>query len=221
MYIELYYNDETIKRYYLPDFYLKDLPWQTKRQNFEAREKIINAHVAKIRHECSKMMGSRNITIGLCFESKGFDEQAIINKYKKRCNMPQVYLVQKLKLQMMKNIPKKIYLQIGEGSEDKPDFSAFSEVTWSVDKVFNNDIEFVLNKPDVLRCASEIVDRLTKAEQQYAECKQWVDDAYKRYNYDRRFFGAADNGEYLTASSELSLLNTEIQVLKWVMQSEA
>jgi hypothetical protein len=75
MYIELYYNDETIKRYYLPDFYLKDMPGKTKRQNFEAREKINNAHVIKIKHECSKMMDSRNITIGLCFESKGFEQE--------------------------------------------------------------------------------------------------------------------------------------------------
>jgi hypothetical protein len=46
----------------------------------------------------------------------------------------------------MKNIPQKIYLQIGQGNEDEPDFSAFSEVTWSADKVFSNDIEFVLQQ---------------------------------------------------------------------------
>jgi len=44
----------------------------------------------------------------------------------------------------MKNIPKKIYLQIGEDAELAEDFSELSEedIAWSTDRIFDNDIEY-------------------------------------------------------------------------------
>ena len=51
----------------------------------------------------------------------------------------------------MKNIPKKIYLQIGENADitiDKSinDFNELliSAITWSTDKTNDNDIEYIL-----------------------------------------------------------------------------
>ena len=46
----------------------------------------------------------------------------------------------------MKNIPQKIYLQIGEGAELAEDFSELSEedIAWSTDRIFDNDIEYSL-----------------------------------------------------------------------------
>ena len=48
----------------------------------------------------------------------------------------------------MKNIPNKIYLNLGlqEGSADI-DFDELSEVTWSKDKVDADDIEYVRKEP--------------------------------------------------------------------------
>lgn len=45
----------------------------------------------------------------------------------------------------MKNIPEKIYLQIGDEC-DSEDFNELSEVSWCKDKIYDNDIEFVQNK---------------------------------------------------------------------------
>lgn len=44
----------------------------------------------------------------------------------------------------MKNVPKKIYLQISEENEEIEDFNELSieHVTWCVDRIFENDIEF-------------------------------------------------------------------------------
>lgn len=50
----------------------------------------------------------------------------------------------------MKNVPEKIYLQIGEEVpedfmvEADDDFNELSQVSWSQDKINDNDIEYVL-----------------------------------------------------------------------------
>ena len=48
----------------------------------------------------------------------------------------------------MKNLPKKIYLQVGELDEnDNNDFEMLrSDVTWCVDKIYKNDIEYRLKE---------------------------------------------------------------------------
>lgn len=46
----------------------------------------------------------------------------------------------------MKNLPKRIYLNIGDGVPDDTDFRDLEEVTWSEERVFDNDIEFVIGK---------------------------------------------------------------------------
>lgn len=43
----------------------------------------------------------------------------------------------------MKNIPEKIWLNFGEEVPDDSDFHDLSEVTWSENKVFDNDVEYV------------------------------------------------------------------------------
>lgn len=42
----------------------------------------------------------------------------------------------------MKNIPKKIYLQIGDGCPDDVDFNELRGVTWEVERINDNDIEY-------------------------------------------------------------------------------
>ena len=46
----------------------------------------------------------------------------------------------------MKNVPEKIYLQIGEDCPDDVDFYELSEITWCADKIHDNDIEYQLVK---------------------------------------------------------------------------
>jgi len=45
----------------------------------------------------------------------------------------------------MKNIPEKIYLQIGFEPDGCDDFTKLHDVSWCADKVFDSDIEYVLN----------------------------------------------------------------------------
>ena len=42
----------------------------------------------------------------------------------------------------MKNTPNKIFLNIGTDEKDL-DFNTLSEVTWSKDRVFDSDLEFI------------------------------------------------------------------------------
>ena len=45
----------------------------------------------------------------------------------------------------MKNLPTKIYLQIGEDNENE-EFIDLNEVTWCKDRIFDNDVCYVLQK---------------------------------------------------------------------------
>jgi hypothetical protein len=47
----------------------------------------------------------------------------------------------------MKNIPEKIYLQIGEETQKDDDFKEFSEVTWCDSRIYDNDIVYVRSRP--------------------------------------------------------------------------
>lgn len=59
----------------------------------------------------------------------------------------------------MKNIPKKIFLQVGDLEDDNVEFSELSDVTWSADRVFKNDIEYILKpakaKKSVVKMSKE------------------------------------------------------------------
>lgn len=45
----------------------------------------------------------------------------------------------------MKNIPKKIYLQIEDSNIEIKDFRELKITTWCEEKIFDSDIEYVLN----------------------------------------------------------------------------
>lgn len=48
----------------------------------------------------------------------------------------------------MKNMPKEIYLQIGEDCFDE-DFNKLAEVTWADNKINKNDIRYILDKRQI------------------------------------------------------------------------
>lgn len=52
----------------------------------------------------------------------------------------------------IKNIPEKIYLQIGDECPDDADFNELSEVSWCKDKIYDNDIEFTLQNKVSEKC---------------------------------------------------------------------
>lgn len=78
----------------------------------------------------------------------------------------------------MKNIPNKIYLNLGlqEDSADI-DFDELSEVTWSKDKVDANDIEYVRKEPvDWEARKFELVKTAMKAILSDPECEITTDE---------------------------------------------
>jgi hypothetical protein len=48
----------------------------------------------------------------------------------------------------MKNLPKRIYLQIDADGETPEDFKDLSGVSWCADKINDNDIAYVLESDD-------------------------------------------------------------------------
>lgn len=65
----------------------------------------------------------------------------------------------------MKNLPKRIYLNIGDGVPDDADFRDLSEVTWSEERMFDNDIEYGANIQDYTtdELRAELKRRATEA----------------------------------------------------------
>lgn len=61
----------------------------------------------------------------------------------------------------MKNIPKRIYLQIGDltdKDDSNIDFNELSDVCWSSEKIFSTDIEYI-RKPNAAR---KSIERIAK-----------------------------------------------------------
>lgn len=59
----------------------------------------------------------------------------------------------------MKNIPKKIFLQVDDLGGDIEEFDGLYEVTWSADRIYDTDIEYIIKpskaKKSVARLAKE------------------------------------------------------------------
>lgn len=49
----------------------------------------------------------------------------------------------------MKNLPKKIYLQVGEKCDKDADFNELKGITWSTKRIFKNDLIFYLSKNEL------------------------------------------------------------------------
>lgn len=76
----------------------------------------------------------------------------------------------------MKNIPEKIYIQVGEDVEQDEDFKELDAeaVTWCADKVFHNDIEYIRKDliPQYMQCDEACEYHCTKNGEQPKECEQ-------------------------------------------------
>lgn len=74
-------------------------------------------------------------------------------------------------------------------------------------------------KTAVVRSASEIELRLKNLKLDQADCKKWYEDAYAKYESDRKYWGRgeADPTEYLEANRQLVELNVQIMQLEWVL----
>jgi hypothetical protein len=90
----------------------------------------------------------------------------------------------------MKNIPKKIYLQIGEDCDCKDwnEIYPSSEITWCADNINNNDIEYKLATNDnksideIEECAEMILKNLEDSHIEPAQaCTEYLLKLLKDY----------------------------------------
>lgn len=65
----------------------------------------------------------------------------------------------------MKNVPNKIYLQVGELTDEEMGdvFDDLSEVTWCKDKIFPTDIEFCRSGQETLSIGKYLIPEGCKA----------------------------------------------------------
>ena len=65
----------------------------------------------------------------------------------------------------MKNVPNKIYLQVGELTDEEMGdvFDDLSEVTWCKDKIFHTDIEFCRSGQETLSIGKYLIPEGCKA----------------------------------------------------------
>ena len=75
----------------------------------------------------------------------------------------------------MKNIPEKIYLQVGEDVEQDEDFhNLYREaVSWCDERIFHNDIEYIRKDliPQYMQCDEACEYHCTKNGEQEKECE--------------------------------------------------
>lgn len=72
-----------------------------------------------------------------------------------------------------------------------------------------------------MRTVDEIQNRLDMAQSQMEDCQKWHDDACKRYQSDKQFWGKdADRGEMDHSGDELRTIKKEVSLLKWILATD-
>ena len=56
----------------------------------------------------------------------------------------------------MKNLPKRIFLQVGDLEGSNIDFAELGDVTWSADRIFGTDIEYILKPAKAKKSVREM-----------------------------------------------------------------
>jgi len=87
----------------------------------------------------------------------------------------------------MKNIPKEIYLQIGEDC-DGDDFNELAEVSWCQDKINNNDIRYVHWTEELSALRSKVKPECPGCGNRIAECSLCGYDVFNPPKEDIKWF---------------------------------
>ncbi len=98
----------------------------------------------------------------------------------------------------MKNLPKKIYLQVGEKCDKDADFNELKGITWSTKRIFKNDLIFYLSKNEQEK---ELDTLETKKIEMTDEDKKELEELF--YSWE---FGHVDGHEWMMDDSSLEML---------------
>ena len=101
----------------------------------------------------------------------------------------------------MNNIPKRIFLNVGDLEDSNIDFAELRDVTWSAERIYDTDVEYILKpsqaKKSVARLAKEANGRsracrtckyLKRCTPEISElcCKAFVEGYTKGYKQGRK-----------------------------------
>lgn len=70
----------------------------------------------------------------------------------------------------MKNIPKKIFLQVGDLEDGIEDFSGLHEVTWSAERIFKTDVEYILKPAKAKKSVEQMAKEANGRSRACAKC---------------------------------------------------
>lgn len=70
----------------------------------------------------------------------------------------------------MKNIPKRIFLQVGELEDNNIDFAELRDVTWSAERIYKTDIEYIIKPTKAKKSVEQMANEANGRSRACAKC---------------------------------------------------
>lgn len=70
----------------------------------------------------------------------------------------------------MNNIPKRIFLQVGEEEDSNIDFAELRDVTWSAERIYKNDVEYILKPTKAKKSIKQMAKEANGRSRACAKC---------------------------------------------------
>lgn len=71
----------------------------------------------------------------------------------------------------MKNIPKRIFLNVGDLEDSNIDFAELRDVTWSAERIYETDIEYIIKPAKAKKSVREMAKETNDRSRACRECK--------------------------------------------------
>ena len=71
----------------------------------------------------------------------------------------------------MNNIPKRISLQVGDLEDSNIDFAELRDVTWSADRIYDTDVEYILKPAKAKKSVNQMAKEANERSRACKECQ--------------------------------------------------
>ena len=72
----------------------------------------------------------------------------------------------------MDNIPKRIFLHVGELDDNNIDFAELGDVTWSAERIYKTDIEYILKPAKAKKSVKKMAKEAKGRSRSCAKCSE-------------------------------------------------
>ena len=72
----------------------------------------------------------------------------------------------------MNNIPRRIFLQVGDLEDSNIDFAELRDVTWSADRIYDTDIEYILKPSKAKKSIAQMAKEAKGGSMSCAKCSE-------------------------------------------------